>query len=80
MNMASPEQVYVELLDEGSPVIRPTLAMPVADGYRLLPTAGYDPEDEHWEFTPGSIVRVRQEIWDGKKVMVAREAVSKEVR
>jgi len=26
----------------------------------LLPTADYDPDDEHWEFLPGSIVRAKE--------------------
>ncbi|MBI4346712.1 MAG: hypothetical protein HY553_07635 [Elusimicrobia bacterium] len=50
--------VYVQLLDEGTPCSRPTQAEPLGDGrYRLLPAPHYDPEDERWEFPPGSIVR-----------------------
>jgi hypothetical protein len=26
----------------------------------LLPTDNYDPNDEHWEFIPGSIVRAKE--------------------
>jgi hypothetical protein len=45
--------VYVNLLDEGSDAARPTEAIELGNGhYRLLPTANYDPEDEHWEFPP----------------------------
>lgn len=56
-----PIAIYVALLDEGTDVCRTTLAEPVGSGlYRLLPTADYDPEDEIWEFPPGSIVRCEE--------------------
>jgi hypothetical protein len=52
------EQVYVQLLNEGTPTWRPTMAERLTPGlYRLLATEGYDPEDEEWEFRPGSVVR-----------------------
>jgi hypothetical protein len=42
-----PVTVYVELIDEGTRCIRPTLAEPRDDGsYLLMATANYDPEDE----------------------------------
>lgn len=50
--------VYVRLLDEGTDVFRPTEAKKLADeAYRLMPSLGYDPEDEKWEYLPGQIVR-----------------------
>ncbi len=50
--------VYVPLLDEGTPTVRGTQAIPLENGlYKLLPTHNYDPEDETWEFLPGSVVR-----------------------
>ena len=50
--------VYVRLLDEGTDVFRPTLADRTSGGfYKLRPTDDYDPEDEHWEFWPGQVVR-----------------------
>lgn len=52
--------VYVRLLDEGTEVARPTLAEEVEPSvYRLLPTQDYDPEDETWEFPPGSLVQLK---------------------
>lgn len=43
------EVIYVELLDEGTDVIRPTLAKIVGpQEYLILPTPDYDLEDEHW--------------------------------
>jgi hypothetical protein len=52
------QEIYVILLDEGTDTIRPTKAEVLPNGlYKLLPTPNYDPEDEHWEFPPGSIVK-----------------------
>jgi hypothetical protein len=51
-------KVYVPLLEEGTPTLRGTQAVPLSNGlYKLLPTLNYDPEDEIWAFLPGSIVR-----------------------
>jgi hypothetical protein len=52
--------IYVSLLDEGTPCARPTECIELGDGlFKLLPTKNYDPDDEHWEFPPGSVVRVK---------------------
>ena len=57
-NLENLVTIYVSLLDEGTPCSRPTLAESVGDGlFRLLETPNYDPQDEHWEFPPGSVVR-----------------------
>ena len=51
-------EIYVQLLEEGTPTARPTQAIPLSNGlYEILPTSDYDPADEIWEFLPGSIVR-----------------------
>ena len=65
-------QAYVELLDEAIDTWRPVQAEGVGNGiFRLLPTPNYDPEDEKWEFPPGSLVRlVKKELSDGS-VLVA---------
>ena len=56
-------RIYVNLLDEGSPVARPTQAVELFNGlYKVLPCPGYDPEDEKWEFPPGSVVRVEKRV------------------
>lgn len=69
--------VYVELLDEGTTVLRPTQGEILGgDHYRLLPTPDYDPDDEHWEFLPGSIVRCNKEVRDGEELLVARELMA----
>jgi hypothetical protein len=54
--------ILVVLLDEGTCCARPTECIDLGDGlFQLLATPGYSPENEHWEFPPGSVVR-------GKKV------------
>ena len=53
-------EVYIQLLEEGTPTARPTRAIPLGNGlYKILATPDYDPEDEIWEFLPGSIVRCK---------------------
>jgi len=52
--------IYIKLLNEGSEAWRPTLGEEMRDNiFRVLPTSDYDPEDEEWEFIPGSIVRCK---------------------
>jgi hypothetical protein len=64
--------VYVRLLDEGTDVFRPTEAEQRPDGtYKLLPTRDYDPDDEHWEFLPGQVVRCEHMHLHGGKRLVA---------
>ena len=70
--------IYVNLLDEGVTVLRPTQALQLGiNEYKVLPPTDYDPDDEHWEFPPGSIVRCIREERDGEIIQVARELVSK---
>jgi len=50
-------EVYLSVFDEGTPVWRPVPAWKIdASTYIVLRPADYDPEDENWEFPPGSIV------------------------
>ncbi len=66
--------IYVPLLDEGTLVVRPTQGVSLGgDLYRVLATPNYDPDDEHWEFPPGSVVRGVMEKRDGEEIVVARE-------
>ncbi len=66
------ERVYVPLLDEGANVWRPTLAQRLVDGtYLILQTKDYDPDDEIWEFPPGSRVVCRQKRLSMGKVLAA---------
>jgi hypothetical protein len=65
-------RIYVPLLNEGTAVARPTFASLVAQGqYLVLPTEDYDPQDEAWEFPPGSIVRCREVSKGGQPVLIA---------
>jgi hypothetical protein len=67
------EVIYIPLLDEGVPVLRPTQGRPQgSDGFIVLATADYDPESEVWEFPPGSVVSCVLEHHDGDKILVAR--------
>ncbi len=51
------EEIYVGLLDEGVDVWRPVPAWKVQENvYIILRPDWYDPDDEHWEFPPGSTV------------------------
>ena len=64
--------IYIRLLDEGTEVFRRTEAEELDNGlFKLLPAPGYDPDDEHWEFTPGSVVRGMIQKLEGEAVLVA---------
>ena len=68
--------IYIKLLNESVYVLRPTQGKMVRDMvFKILPTVNYDPEDEHWEFLPGKIVRCerRQSENLGKEILVAVE-------
>ena len=65
-------QIYVNLLNEGTPCARPTQALMLGNGlFELLPTDGYDPNVEHWEFRPGSIVRGKETRGDEEPYLLA---------
>lgn len=52
------DEIYIELLDEGTPCSRPTQGRRISDfKYFVMPTKDYDPEDEKWRFLPGTFVR-----------------------
>jgi hypothetical protein len=64
-------QVYVRLLDEGTIVFRPVPAMLLgSDMVKLLAPNDYDPEDENWEFKPGCVVHIEQQMLEGKQTSV----------
>ena len=53
-------EIHVRLPDEGTDCSRPTRGVVVGNElFKFLPTDEYDPNDEQWEFLPGSIVRVQ---------------------
>lgn len=69
--------IYIPLLNEGTSVVRPTQAVKLGENmYRVLPTQDFDPNDEEWEFPPGSIVECILETRGGREVLVARKSAS----
>lgn len=69
-------RIYVPLRDEGTDVARPTEAVEVGHGvYRILQPPDYDPEDEIWEFPPGSLVRCEKRRDDSGDYLLAIEGV-----
>jgi archaellum component FlaG (FlaF/FlaG flagellin family) len=70
--MKTIKTIYIRLIDEGTEVFRPTKAEVLQDGFfKVLPTANYDPDDECWEFVPGSVVRCISRKLDGDEVLIA---------
>ena len=69
---SSTEPVYVRLLGEGTLVYRPTVAEMKGPCVALLAAPeDYDPDDEDWEFKPGTMVWVEEKTLDGREVLVA---------
>ena len=67
-------EIYIPLLNEGVPVFRPTRGEIIAGNtFKVLPSPDYDPEVEEWEFPPGTIVKCRVEVREGKRLLIARE-------
>ncbi len=68
--------VYVQLLNEGTTCYRPAPFVQLGhDTVQLLAPPGYCPEDEEWEFVPGSVVRLAWKILSSGRVLVAAEEV-----
>lgn len=66
-------KIYIELFEEGTPTWRPTQGVDLGRGlFLVLPTKDYDPEDETWEFSPGSIVICDPEVKRGENIIVAK--------
>jgi hypothetical protein len=64
--------IYIRLLDEGTEVFRPTQAEILErQVFMVLSTSDYDPENEHWEFPPGSFVRGVIRKLEDEEVLVA---------
>ncbi len=66
-------RVFVNLLEEGTPTIRPTQAIDHGNGEcTLMPTPDYDPEDEIWEFAPGTkVIFEPAETDEDEKILLA---------
>jgi hypothetical protein len=71
-------EVWVTVLDEGTDTIRFTDAIDMGDGLYKLLAVNYDPDDEKWEFLPGSVVKIKPaKDFHGRDVLLAYELVSK---
>jgi hypothetical protein len=68
------DEIYVALLDEGVGVWRPAPAWRIGPRtYIVLRPEGYDPDDERWEFPPGSVVECEQrQLADGPVLAAVR--------
>lgn len=65
-------RVYVRLLGEGTVAFRPSPGEFLTPGMvRLIAPPGYEPDDEDWEFKPGSVVRVELRRLGGADEFVA---------
>lgn len=64
--------VYVQLLNEGSVAYRPVSAYIIERNiYKIDGSECYNPEDEEWEFLPGTYVLVEEKKLNGENVLVA---------
>jgi hypothetical protein len=64
--------IYISLLEEGTVVFRPTQGVALdTDIFEVLPTDDYDPEDEVWQFPPGTVVRCEKQKRDGEEILIA---------
>jgi hypothetical protein len=61
--LASPSEVYVALMNEGTAVWRPVPAEQVGPGVFRL--GAQVPEGESWEFGPGEVVRCEWRLFSG---------------
>lgn len=69
---SSTEEIHIRLLDEGVDVWRPTQGLRVGPmTFKVLPTPEYDPEDENWEFVPGTVVVCERRTLSEGPVMAA---------
>jgi hypothetical protein len=70
--MSNTVQIYVEVLNEGSPTLRSTQAIEQGNGIlKLLPADNYNPQDEQWAFPPGSLVRGEKKMNGKKEILFA---------
>ncbi|GAB4043107.1 hypothetical protein [Spirosoma litoris] len=71
------ENIYVQLLEEGTQVYKSVPAQLIGGGvYQLQGHELYDPEDEVWEFTPGTLVKAELKDLSEGPVLVAVEKLS----
>ena len=80
--MIENKTIYVYLLDEGTDVWRPIEAIPVGNSVYRIVSENSDPEDEHWQFSNGDLVRCElkplSEGNDYQNKLVAVEKIEEE--
>jgi hypothetical protein len=69
--------IYVYLRDEGTDVWRPIEAVRLGDDRYQIVSINQSPEDEHWEFTSGDIVRCKLRLLSKGEALVAYELVER---
>ena len=76
MDSNTNQLIFIPLLNEGTDVLRSTLAEHIeADIYRVLPADNYDPEDEAWMFLPYTLVKCKKENHRGEYIFIAYDSV-----
>ena len=74
--MLNTETIYVALLDEGVDVWRPVQASRrIGETFEIV-SKNDDPEDEHWQFPSGALVRCEERELSGGPCLVAVELVT----
>lgn len=69
--------IYVELLDEGTFVMRPVKGRRVrGNTFQILTSRDYDSELETWQFVPGTVVECEEKHHQGNKILVATRALA----
>ena len=68
-------KIYIYLPDEVVDTWRPTQAIDLGNGlFRILATEDYDPEDEIWEFPPGSVAKGEEkELYEGRFLVAVKK-------
>ncbi len=70
-------KIYIQLLDEGTTTFRPTQGISQGENiFEVLPTPDYNPENENWEFVPGSLVRCICKKDEKEEMLLAVEEVA----
>ena len=59
------ETIYISLLDEGTSTWRPVEALKLGEGIFVISTDTEEPEDEEWEFKPGTKVKCKKHTFSG---------------
>ena len=73
-------EIWIPLRNEGTIAAKMTKGVSLpGDEYIVIMPDEYDPQDEEWEFLPGTIVKCRKEIWSEGEILVAYEQVKSNV-